>query len=121
MKLVNLTHKVIRVFDIYGTEVLTLQPSGLVVNCNIECKIVEKITHDDGKVFDLVTYEYDDTTTMPEPEAGTMFVVSFAVLQSLKGSRQDVIAPDTSPGAVVRDPGGHGVLGVRKFRRLDQF
>lgn len=53
---------------------------------------------------------------LPEPEAGTVYIVSPMVGGAVKG-RTDVVCPDTGPQSVVRDSDGK-IVAVRRFRRM---
>lgn len=46
----------------------------------------------------------------------TVYIVSSIVLAALAGTRQDVVAPDTSPASAVRDADGK-IIGVRRWTR----
>ncbi len=122
MKFVNLTNRNINNVDRDGRERLSLKPSGIVVGVSVIPKLIEVVYEDDGHMgvrsdeFEVVTYVYSGVSNLPAPEAGVMYVVSYAVLQALNGKRSDVIAPDTAPTSIVRD--GQRVLGVQKFRKL---
>lgn len=57
---------------------------------------------------------YGAVAGLPEPEEGAVYLVSILVLQALAGTgREDVYAPDTGPGAVVRDFEGKVVATTR--------
>jgi len=118
MKLVNLTNRTINILDEYGNERFSIAPSGLVVAASMQANIIETIHLDETQAVDVVEYEYGAVSSMPEPKPGVCYVVSYAVLQALQGSRPDVVSPDTSPGSVVRPHDGQKVLGVRQLRRL---
>lgn len=51
-------------------------------------------------------------TGLPDPSPDTVYVVSALVLGALKGSRPDVVAPDTGPDAI-RENGQ--IVAVRGF------
>lgn len=46
-----------------------------------------------------------DVEGLPEPQPGTVYLVSGAVLAALSGARPDCFAPDTSRGAVRSEDG----------------
>lgn len=117
MMLVNLTNKPVVLLDDKDCEILRLPTHGAVVNASVINKVMEQLSIGSGIVVDVVTSEYTAVSGLPEPRTGVMFVVGYAVLRALKGSRPDVIAPDTSPSSVVREHGGV-VKGVRRFCRL---
>lgn len=120
MQLVNLTHRTINIMDDGGThQLLELPPDDTVVNVSIKFRVLDTVKDEDcEEPIDIVTYEYSNVTGLPEPEKDTMYVVSFAVLQALAGKRKDVVAPDTSPSSIVRDPQNGRIIGVRRLRRL---
>lgn len=119
MKLMNLTNRTITLLDENGSERFSIKPSGLVVAASVTTKVEESVVAEPGyHSVDIVAIRYGDVTTMPDPVEGVYYIVSYAVLQALAGSRHDVLAPDTSPGSVVRQEGGQKVLGVRHLRRL---
>jgi len=53
---------------------------------------------------------------LPEPQPGTIYIVSTLVLAATK-NRNDLVAPDTSPASAVRDDNGR-IIGVRAFQVL---
>jgi hypothetical protein len=65
----------------------------------------------------IVRTEFGEVEGLPEPEENTVYIVSTLVLQALKGSRADVVSPDTSPTSAVRDANGK-IIGVRGFQIL---
>ncbi len=93
MNFINLTHKTIRILDDNGDEVLVV-------------------------VSKMKQYIRDLSAGLPNPMHNTRYIVSYAVLQALKNTRDDVISPDTSPQSVVRALDGQNVLGVKRFRKL---
>lgn len=118
MKLINLTTRVITIVDEEGDPRFTVQPSGMVASADINSRVTERIKHNDDHDVDIVEYEYSDVRGMPEPKPGVIYVVSYAVLQGLGGSRPDAVSPDTSPNSVVRAGAHEKVLGVKQLRRL---
>lgn len=62
--------------------------------------------------FRLVRQTFGNVVGLPEPEDGTVYIVSGMVLQALNGSRIDVVAPDTGADAV-RENGQ--IVAVRGF------
>jgi hypothetical protein len=110
MKLINLTHKRINIVDSEGVLVCSLPPENLAASVEIEKVVLGQVNG-----VDIVTYEYSNPEGIPDPVDGVMYVVGFAVLQALHGSRPDVVSPDTNPGSVIRASGV--VLGVQNFWR----
>lgn len=68
-------------------------------------------------VVESVTKSYGSIEGLPDSSVGIIFVVSLVVLQALRGSRQDVYAPDSGPESAVRDAQGK-ILGVRRLMQL---
>ncbi len=115
MNLINLTSKSITIVSGKGYEVLNLLPSGIIVAASIAPKVLDTVVAD-GEEIEIVTYCYDNVSALPEPRPDTLYIVTYAVLQALKGSRSDVVAPDTSPTSIIRQDGK--VVGVQKLRKL---
>ncbi len=115
MNLINVTHRPITIVDNQGNEVLTLNPSGVIVGASIQPEVLEVISTFNEEI-EIVTYRYTDISGLPDPKPDTMYVVTYAVLQALEDSRIDVIAPDTSPTSIIRQNGR--VIGVQRLRKL---
>ena len=62
----------------------------------------------------VVGKRFIGVTGLPERQEGVLFIVSSIVLAAC--DREDLIAPDTGPGSVVRDGNGH-IVGVKRFQR----
>jgi len=115
MKFINLTPHKIDIVDEGGNIILSLPPSGDVARVTSERKLVGHLGS--VPVFQSV---FGDVVGLPDPAPDTVFVVSTLVLSALaaKGvTRDDVVAPDTSPQGAVRDAEGR-IVGVRGFQRL---
>lgn len=114
--LINLTGREIVIVDDDGRERLVLPPSKQSkARVGIEAELQGEVR--DGEVgVDIVRYCYDRVTGLPPARPGIIYVVGWAVLQALNGTRPDVVAPDTTPGSVVRGERG-AVQGVKRFRR----
>ena len=115
-KIVNLTPHPITLYVPYtltphdDEEITTIPPSGEVAR-------VETLTRQTGRrLLDapIVSHQPDRITGLPAPEEGTTYVVSLLVRQTLGLDRADVVAPDTGPGSVVRDPAGR-IVGIRRW------
>lgn len=106
MKIVNLTPHAIRLYKPDGS-VVEIPPSGRVAR--VATRRVERGSLSGG--IPVVSIEYGEVEGLPDPQEGTIYVVSSIVLQAVKG-RGDVFAPDTSPEGAVRDEKGN-VVGVR--------
>lgn len=80
---------------------------------------VKTISKDAGEVMGvpLVTQSYDEIQGLPEPEEGTLYLVSLVVRQAAREQgRTDIISPDTSPQGAIRDEQGR-IVAVRRFVR----
>lgn len=60
----------------------------------------------------LVRQTFGEVQGLPAPQADTTYIVSALVLGALRGSRPDVVAPDTGPDAI-RENGQ--IVAVRGF------
>ncbi len=116
MKFVNLTNRVITIANQDGSTRLIIAPSGVMVSVNT--KTIRHATYFSANAeVECVRYEYTDVHGLPDKDGESLFIVSYAVLQALKGMRDDVVAPDSSPGSVIKDAHGK-VVGVQQFRKL---
>ena len=71
----------------------------------------------DGHTFPVVHNTYGEVEGLPDPEPGTIYLVSALVLSALEAQgiyRDDVFAPDTSPKGAIRGPDGQ-IKGVRQL------
>ena len=114
VKLVNLTPHEVVVYDASGNLVLKVPPSGRVARVATKEERV-------GTINGVPVYRttYTEVEGLPEPEPGTVYIVSLLVLQALQArrvQRSDVVAPNTSPtpNGAVRDAQGR-IVGVRSF------
>jgi len=116
--LVNLTPHEISICRIdKPTEIaMRIPPSGTVARVSTRSEVVGFI--DDIAVRKTV---YGDIEGLPAPKENTVYIVSTPVLMALKEKgikRFDVVAPDTNPDSVVRDPQGR-VVCVKYFQILE--
>lgn len=89
----------------------TFAPSGHVPRVGtvvLDCGTMDGIS--------VVRTEFGEVEGLPEPQFGIDYIVSGVVLAALKGSRPDVVAPDTSPASAVRNESGQ-IVGVKRFTR----
>jgi hypothetical protein len=93
-KIVNYTPHTISVLD-KSTGNTTSYPSSGVARVSCVPTLVDSI----GGI-PVSSQEFGEITGLPEFEVGTYVVVSGMVLAALKGSRIDVVGPDTGPTAV---------------------
>lgn len=110
MKVVNLTPHTVTVRNEAGDRLFA--PSGQVARvATHSAKVVE---------FDgIPVYEqtFGDIEGLPDPEEGTIFIVSMVVREAAKKiGRDDVVSPDTSPQGAIRDEQGR-IIAVRGFVR----
>lgn len=98
MRFQNLTPHVLNILDEEGEQVLAL-PSEGVARCAVAQRVVEE---HDGVV--LFAQEFGEVEGLPEPEEGTIYVVSLLVRQAVP-HRRDL----ASPGQLVRDEAGQPV------------
>lgn len=110
MKIINLTPHQVSV--LVGEEMKTFEPSGMIARVSTNCKVVGYV---DG--IEIVAQTYGDIQGLPEPQEGTLYLVSLLVRQAAQAQgRTDVISPDTSPESAIRDVEGR-IVGVRRFAR----
>lgn len=110
-RFVNLTTRMVVIMDLDGHIKLRVPASGQVATCKV-IPITQEMVGD----IEIGSYEYKDPCGIPDPQEKTFYIVPYAVLRAVEGKRQDVVAPDTSPGSVVRNSRGI-VDGVRRFCR----
>jgi hypothetical protein len=107
---VNLTQREIVWLPKDESKRLSIPSSGFVATCKTDSDVLEYMNG-----IPVGVYSYCGVTGVPSPKKNVIYIVSYAVLQALDGSRPDVVAPDTSQDSAVRD--GRGFLrGVRRFR-----
>jgi hypothetical protein len=113
LKLVNLTPHEIVVYQ-GDNVVLRIPPSGRVARVVAKEEIVGVVNG-----VPLVRTVYGEIQGLPDPQPGTIYIVSLLVLQALQGRRNDVVAPNTGPTPLgaVRDAQGR-IIGVRSFVTL---
>lgn len=114
VKIVNLTpHEVVLIGE--GGVLARIPPSGKVARVAVKSVTVGSLLG-----APVRKTEYGEVEGLPEPTPGTVYIVSTVVLLALaaKGVRRnDVVAPDTSPGSAVRDPNGN-IIGVKGWNTL---
>jgi hypothetical protein len=114
VNLVNLTPHEVVVYDASGNLVLKVPPSGRVARVTTKEEPVGDING-----IPIFKTTYGDVENLPDPEPGTVYIVSLLVLQALQAhgiQRSDVVAPNTAPTphGAVRDAQGR-IVGVRSF------
>ena len=110
MKMINLTPHTVNVCDENGSAMRSIEPSGKVLRLPTRAYAAGEL---DG--IPLVRLSYEEPEDLPPVEDGTIYIVSSLMLEPLAAmGRRDFVAPDTSPGSVVRDEGGR-ITGVKRF------
>jgi len=117
VKFTNLTPHEIVILDDQNNVIAKIPPSGTVARVETKEELVAEIN---GTPVYRTTYGV--VTGLPEPEPGTVYIVSIVVLSALKEKgieRKDVVAPNTNPSkhGAVRDSKGQ-IIGVRSFITL---
>ena len=103
-------------------ELINLTPHSIVVEGlgTFESKGLARVSTTQNVVgningIDLVETVQGQVEGLPEIEEGKMYIVSGMVLSALKGSRADVIAPDTGSTAIRNEKGQ--IIAVTRFTR----
>ena len=113
----NFTPHELVIFGQDGKTILTkIPPSGQVARVTTRRTKVGELADADGHSVPIMRTEFGEVIGLPEPEEGTIYVVSILVLQALP-TRQDLVGADTTPEGVVRDADGK-ILGVKAFQVL---
>jgi len=110
--LINLTQRTVTLLSAKDVVLFRVSPSGKVATCD-----TSQDTFGTVNGIPVGSFSYKNAKGVPEPQKDVVYIVTYAVLQALNGEREDVVAPDTSPGFVVRDGQG-AIIGVRRFRTL---
>ena len=94
----------------------SLAPSGTVARCKVERKEVDSIFATDIDGWDITipitSAKFGEVEGLPEPEDGTVYIVSNLVAQAVP-HRDDVFFPDD----VVRDENGN-IIGCRALGKI---
>lgn len=110
MRLINLTPHTVNVCDESGSVVRSIEPSGKVLRLPTRAYAAGELDE-----IPLVRLSYEEPEDLPPAEDGTVYIVSSLMLEPLAAiGRRDFVAPDTSPGSVVRDESGR-IIGVKRF------
>lgn len=105
LNLVNLTPHTINVIGQDGKK-LDILPSGTVARCSQEEKVIGEING-----FPVTQQRFGDVVDLPEPQDGTMFIVSRLVADASR--RKDLLIP----GPLMRNEEGV-VIGCKGFSVL---
>lgn len=104
---VNLTPHSIVIFDDAGNTILTVEPSGQIARCNVTR---EKIGNVNG--IPINKSRFGKVENLPEPQEGTIFIVSALTAQAVP-EREDVFITDDA----VRDEQGR-IIGCRALAHI---
>ena len=115
MRLINLTPHELTLVGEKEEIVGRIAPTGQVARVKTLVTEMGQVVVD-GHTVPIVATIYGEVENLPDPQDGTMYIVSILVIQALGGQRSDVVAPDTGPQSVVRDAQGQ-IKGVRRFTR----
>ena len=108
---VNLTPHTLTVSATDG-QVISIAPSGTIARCSQSVSVVDTVTVD-GHEIQVTSVILGDVTDLPDPEEGTVFIVSRLVADKMKDSRKDLLIP----GPLLRDKEGK-VIGCDGFTRI---
>ena len=89
----NLTPHPLNVLDVQGVEHVFM-PTTLAARVAVSVEAREPI-----EGFRVSSQSFGEVENLPAQE-GVTYIVSALVLSALKGSRSDVVAPDTGPTAI---------------------
>ena len=108
---INLTPHTVNIYDDDGSLRMSIEPSGQVLRLPTRAWAAGDL---DG--ISVVRLSYETPEDLPKPQEGTIYIVSGVMLEPLKEmGRLDFVAPDTSPGSVVRDESGR-IVGVKRLQ-----
>jgi len=112
MKIVNLTPHPLNLMP-EGPEgpVVTIPPSGQVARCTVDRVQVDTVTVD-GISIPVNQTRFGKVENLPEPQEGTIFIVSALTAQAVP-EREDVFITDDA----VRDEQGR-IIGCRALARI---
>jgi len=89
--IINLTPHTVKVLDTDGN-LVEIPPSQLVARCSKNKEVVGQVIFNDRKI-DIVKYSYNNIINVPEPQKGTLYLVS-AIVKNALPDRADVVAVD---------------------------
>ena len=136
--IINCTPHAINVKASYHKAALTFEPSGKVARVSVgfekidpcpfgggQCETCDYECHSNsimapsemgGQAIPEYRQVFGEVIDLPEPQPGTVYIVSAMVLSALAGSRSDVVAPATGHPECIRNDKGH-ILSVPGFVR----
>lgn len=109
MKIINLTPHEISIISESGEVVRRYPASGQIARAASTTEIIGEL---DG--VPVARQQFGEVSGLPDPEPGTVYLVSLVVGQAMKGQRDDLYGPDTSPDGAVRDDDGR-IIGTRRL------
>ena len=112
---INLTPHTVNIIGEDGSIIASISPAGKVARVKTVATKTGTIEVD-GRTIDVVSTSYGEVEDLPASTSDKIYIVSVLVLQALRGSRTDIVCPDTGPESVVRDPKG-GITGVKRFTK----
>ena len=95
-------------------------PSSGIARCSTTTEITYSIRagETDDISIDVARNVFGEVSGLPPEQEGTIYIVSFPVLQAMSAYRSDLIGPDTSPaGNPYRDAKGQ-IVAVRRFQTI---
>jgi len=96
----------------------TLPPSGIIARCKVDREEVDIFILEDIDDWDItipvVKTRFGEVEGLPEPEEGTVYIVSNLVAQAVP-DREDVFFPDD----LVRDENGN-IIGCRALGKIKE-
>ena len=101
----NLTPHALNVLGVNGEEAI-FRPEGAPARLTVKTVMRPELAG-----FRLQAQEFGQVEGLPEPQEGTIYIVSALVLAQCKG-RSDVVAPDTGKDAIRKDG---QIVAVRGF------
>jgi len=123
IKLVNLTPHELNIYDDSdGKLILSIPPPPKdtpIPRVSIKSEVVGTIEVNGTKI-PIRRIMYGNVENLPQPEEGTIYVVSTFVTLALKEKgivRRDLLSPDTNPDSVIRDKDGR-ILGVKYLQTV---
>lgn len=109
--LVNLTPHDINIKMSDEDGFFTIAPSGVVARCNTEYNTVAQVVAG-GDVFNIRERYFNEPQDLPDPQEGTLYIVSRIVAEACAGVRNDLLMVD----GTIRDENGR-IIGCEAFAR----
>ena len=113
VEFVNLTPHDVVIF--LNNQTITIPASGTILRVQFKKKLV-------GWIAGIPVYriELSNIDQLPPKKPNRYYIVSFLTLWAIQRThkdRDDFLAPDTTPGSVVRDSLTGRIMGVRGFQK----